>query len=453
MNNFENYLVIGNNLENQGKYLVAYTMYLEALRYADSDSSNTLESYLKSYHQKITFNFSLLNCELKEQFITWIQQSNTKYCIVCLSHLFDNLDFAEWINNDNCIIYHWLSMKMSDDENGNTSCISGDITFDLIKNEYYELKFLIRRIEMQVSDAGDLSVFIKKHNLTNRGIDYMIRTTCFFPSVVYRELLNFFKNKKCDSDYRYFKMMSESAKDDFSSMPAVNIMEANHATGDFAVITAVSDENMYSECVYYINHLNVPNNCHLTIIPVRNASSMTEAYNIGCSQTNAKYKIYIHQDTMLVNHNLLFELLHVFESPEIGMAGVAGIKTMPESCIWWEGKDVDNYRNLYQDTVIKKGHTIINPFSEPYQKVCVLDGVFLATQYDIQWREDLFDGWHYYDMSQCMEFQKNRYSVVVANQSFPWCLHEQKCNKSLGDDFTRYQDVFRKEYGDFFYLK
>lgn len=447
MNTFENYLIIGNGLEEQGKYLLAYTMYLEALRYADSVSSETIEKYLQSYYQKITFNFSELNDEIKGQFITWIKQDYTEYCFICLTHLFESLDFAKWIDNDNCIIYHWLAIWFFDGEKKGKPYSSQNITFDSIKSEYYMLKFLIRRSEMNVSDGTDLSDFITTHNIPLDGINYMIQKTCFSPSFVYTKLINFYKNQDRFSDYQYFKNMSDNAKDEFYTIPSANIKNGIHSDGDFAIITAVSDENMYAECLYYINHLNLPKNCNLTIHPIRNATSMTEAYNIGCSKTNAKYKIYIHQDTMLINQNLLYELLSIFETPAIGMVGVAGVRTMPKSCIWWEGDGADDYRNIYQDTVITKEHTLMNPFSEPYKNVCVLDGVFLATQYDIPWREDLFDGWHYYDMSQSMEFQKKGYSVVVANQSFPWCLHEQKCNKTLGSDFTKYQSVFQKEYG------
>ncbi len=447
MNTFENYLIVGNGLEEHGKYLLAYTMYLEALRYADSGSSVTLENYLQSYQQKITFNFSKLNDELKEQFIAWIRQGQTEYCLICLTHLFESLDFAKWIDNDNCIIYHWLSIMLFDVKKNEKPYPSRNITLDSIKSEYYTLKFLIRRSEMNVSDGADLTDFIDKHSISPDVINYMIQKTCFSPSIVYTKLMNFFKNQNRDSDYQYFKKLSNNAKNEFYSIPSTNIAEVTHSDGDFAVITAVSDENMYVECLYYINHLHIPKNCQLTIHPIRNAASMTEAYNIGCNQTNAKYKIYIHQDTMLINQNLLYELLNIFKTPSIGMVGVAGVQTMPKSFIWWESNGIDDYRNIYQDTVITREHTLTNPFSEPYKNVCVLDGVFLATQYDIPWREDLFDGWHYYDMSQSMEFQKKGYSVVVANQSFPWCLHEQKCNKTLESDFTKYQSIFQKEYG------
>ena len=42
--------------------------------------------------------------------------------------------------------------------------------------------------------------------------------------------------------------------------------------------------------------------------------------------------------------------------------------------------------------------------AEYSKSVAAADGLLLATQYDIDWREDLFENWHFYDISQCMEF-------------------------------------------------
>jgi hypothetical protein len=59
-----------------------------------------------------------------------------------------------------------------------------------------------------------------------------------------------------------------------------------------------------------------------------------------------------------------------------------------------------------------------------YETVQIVDGLLMATQYDLPWREDLFPGWHFYDASQCMEFQKAGYSIAIPNQETPWCLHD-----------------------------
>ena len=83
----------------------------------------------------------------------------------------------------------------------------------------------------------------------------------------------------------------------------------------------------------------------------------------------------------------------------------------------------------------------------PYQEVEAVDGLFLATQYDIPWREDLFTGWHLYDTSMCKEMQRRGRRVVVPNQSEDfWCIHCPK-EKPLAREYKGYQKVFLREYG------
>ena len=83
-----------------------------------------------------------------------------------------------------------------------------------------------------------------------------------------------------------------------------------------------------------------------------------------------------------------------------------------------------------------------------YIDVEAADGLLLATQYDIQWRDDLFGGWHFYDTSQCLEFARRGYQVVVPNQEQDfWCIHCPR-EKPLAPEYKEWQKNFLKEYGD-----
>lgn len=103
-----------------------------------------------------------------------------------------------------------------------------------------------------------------------------------------------------------------------------------------AFIMAVNEEEMYEESVYYINHLNIPDNIEMEIIPVRGASSLTSAYNQGMQLTDARYKVYMHQDARFTNPYVIHEMMKLFQNKEIGMIGVAGAKKLPKSAIWWD---------------------------------------------------------------------------------------------------------------------
>ncbi|MBQ3971332.1 MAG: glycosyltransferase [Selenomonadaceae bacterium] len=48
----------------------------------------------------------------------------------------------------------------------------------------------------------------------------------------------------------------------------------------------------------------------------------------------------------------------------------------------------------------------------------------MMTQYDVPWRYDLFHGWHFYDISQSMEFRKRGYRIVVPGPYDIWCIHD-----------------------------
>ena len=82
-----------------------------------------------------------------------------------------------------------------------------------------------------------------------------------------------------------------------------------------------------------------------------------------------------------------------------------------------------------------------------YVEVEAADGLFLAMQYDIPWRDDLFTGWHLYDTSQCKEFARRGYKTVVPNQEEGfWCIHFPK-EKPLAPEYKIYQKAFLREYG------
>ena len=70
--------------------------------------------------------------------------------------------------------------------------------------------------------------------------------------------------------------------------------------------------------------------------------------------------------------------------------------------------------------------------------------MIIVTNRDIHWREDLFDGWDFYDASQGMEFKKQGLRVVVPEQRLPWCSHEENLLNRWAYD--KYRRIFVNEY-------
>lgn len=65
-------------------------------------------------------------------------------------------------------------------------------------------------------------------------------------------------------------------------------------------IICYNDDKYISECLHYINRLTVPDGYLLDVLTVKNADSMTSGYNAAMNETDAKYKIYMHQDVFML---------------------------------------------------------------------------------------------------------------------------------------------------------
>lgn len=211
-------------------------------------------------------------------------------------------------------------------------------------------------------------------------------------------------------------------------------------------ITCVNDEDWYSEALLYMKNLQLPEGMAAEYIGVRDAGSMCEGYNRGMNQSNAKYKVYLHQDTLVVNKCLVQDLKKLFLDASIGAVGVIGCRCLPKSGVWWDGmRSYGRVLHACEPESVVDSHC-----REPegaYMEVEAVDGLFIATQYDIPWREDLFTGWHLYDTSKCKEMQRRGWRVVVPNQEKDfWCIHCPK-EKPLARDYRDYQKIFLTEYG------
>ena len=197
------------------------------------------------------------------------------------------------------------------------------------------------------------------------------------------------------------------------------------------------------EAAYYIEHLRVPNGYQISFLTITDAGSMTAGYNEAMKSSDAKYKIYLHQDTFILNPNFLVDCIRIFLSDEnIGMIGMVGIPQMPDSGIMWDGR---RYGQIYE-THIYETVKVGNSFNRKldYLQVEAIDGLLMMTQYDIPWREDLFNRWDFYDASQSMEFIRRGYKVVVPQMEEPWVLHD--CGFLNMDYYKGEQQKYIKEY-------
>ena len=87
-----------------------------------------------------------------------------------------------------------------------------------------------------------------------------------------------------------------------------------------AFITCVNSDWWYDECRLYLAHLKIPDGMTAEFIAIRDAKSMTEGYNRAMKNSDAKYKMYLHHDTFVVNKNLVADLLKFFLTRRLALS-------------------------------------------------------------------------------------------------------------------------------------
>jgi glycosyltransferase involved in cell wall biosynthesis/SAM-dependent methyltransferase len=209
-------------------------------------------------------------------------------------------------------------------------------------------------------------------------------------------------------------------------------------------ISCVNNQELYREALYYISQLEVPSGYEVECISVENAQSMTQGYNKAMQSSDAKYKVYLHQDTYIRNRNFIYDIISTFnKSEKIGMLAVAGAKRIPTNGIWWEAKE--KFGKVYDSHTGKMELLSFSEVVNDYEPVQAVDGLIMITQYDIPWREDIFDGWHFYDISQSVEFIRAGYNVVIPKQDEPWIIHD--CGLvNVSNGYEYYRKAFLNEY-------
>lgn len=198
-------------------------------------------------------------------------------------------------------------------------------------------------------------------------------------------------------------------------------------------IACVNNDKYEQEMLNYISLLVVPDGYEIDYLSIRNSTSMCAGYNEGMQSTDAKYKVYLHQDTFIINPNFLLDILSIFKNPQIGMLGLVGSPILPDNCIMWTGPRVGKvFKSTYYSTHVNEpdpaqfpGGIDCTPMENiRYQDVQAVDGFLIATQTDVPWREDIFTHYDFYDISQSSEMRKAGFRVVVPYQNMPWCMHD-----------------------------
>ncbi len=290
---------------------------------------------------------------------------------------------------------------------------------------YTRLKFYLRRIEFDVIDQEDmdnLCAFLVEKQISN----YELLTVIDF-CVFHKQ--------------RVLQVIKGEIKMETPELESIPDLGDQNCENTICFIICSNNKLYEEECLFYIHRLTIPSGYQIEILTVEDAASMTAGYNEAMRHSRAKYKVYLHQDTFLINHHFLQDILDIFHSDrKIGMIGVIGSPKVPENGVMW---DSVRYGMIYEQHIYETVK-LSNQCSKPLEEVEAVDGLLMVTQYDIPWREDLFDQWDYYDCSQSMEFIRRGYKVVVPGMEEPWCVHD--CGFLNLNNFEKERKKYVQEY-------
>ena len=210
-------------------------------------------------------------------------------------------------------------------------------------------------------------------------------------------------------------------------------------------IVCVSESICCEECMRYISDLIIPDGYRIDVLTVFEAEGMTKGYNEAMQESDAKYKVYLREDTFLLNRNFIADILDIFQKNDrIGMLGVAGTDVLLDNgdFLKWNIGSIMAY-----DGRCIKDHFELRQTSATYEKVEALEGTLIATQYDVSWREEL-TGWSFYSVSQSVEMKKQGYEVVVPYQENAWCYRDNAIINA--EDYEKDHSQMQKLYPEYF---
>lgn len=175
-----------------------------------------------------------------------------------------------------------------------------------------------------------------------------------------------------------------------------------------------------------LSGINIPDGYQVDVIVMEGAANRASAYNEAMHSSDAKYKIYMDESTIIFNKNILNEIIFIFLcNPDVGIIGLYGSE-MPIDGDFFRSENhygIYGYSQDGEHVNLVKGK---NPLW--WQKVHCLDGALLATSVDIDWDEEVDD--IFLPAAQCCRFRMKKYDIVVPMCNSIWCAFGKELSYS-----------------------
>ncbi|NBW12776.1 MAG: hypothetical protein EBR82_32610 [Caulobacteraceae bacterium] len=196
-------------------------------------------------------------------------------------------------------------------------------------------------------------------------------------------------------------------------------------------IICSNDDACLDIALVSINSLIKPEGFEFEIINIKNTKNVAAGYNSAIDNSNAKYKVYMHQDVQILKPDLILRIINIFKKNEkLGYIGICGSKDFTPDGFWWHSL-ADNgniyvpsnkhYGILY-DFFPNEGGLKLTKFNLPkkdsdFEEIKSIDGLMFITQYDVKWRDDLFQNYFFFDTWQAIEFYERGYIGGILNSN------------------------------------
>ena len=187
----------------------------------------------------------------------------------------------------------------------------------------------------------------------------------------------------------------------------------------YSVIVSIKNREVYEYILLpslanikkYLAERKLPD---LQIIEVSGNISLSQNYNIGLDLAKYKTKFFIHEDIDLIDDKSipLFvkidSLFNLYE--DVGLIGVVGTTEISPG-FWWT--DIDFYKK-YGHVLHGRYHQYIqhNIDKKFYEDIKLIDGMFMATNTNIRFSEDI-KGFHFYDVDYCHVVRQNNLKIMI----------------------------------------
>lgn len=198
----------------------------------------------------------------------------------------------------------------------------------VIKKNYY-YKFLILNIEYDVDSEIALKCIAKDINdgtLSSLALEQFIKTTCVDGCDNVRKIIsNYISTMNVNSDTiskTNTAIINNNASNPYITKKCLNMSSYNKNKTQqslkndkkFCFIICSNNKQYETECIRYINALNIPDDYSIEIIVVHNARGMTSAYNAAMLSSDANIKyifIMIHSLSIKIYYSTYWNSLMI----------------------------------------------------------------------------------------------------------------------------------------------